>query len=235
MKNTNNSIYPRILCCFIRYFFGVVLSSLSLLAMGMLIPRKWDNYSNSNCDLDVCVANRGIHSDIIVPTTNYIFDWHKYISVDRIGGIDNAHDYKYLSFGWGDRDFYMTTPSLADLNLSTTFRALFLPTPSVIHVQGYQLIPDYLEVKCIKVNQKDYLKLMEFIQATFQHDAQGREIRLGNAHTANAGFYAAVGSYSILRNCNTWTAEGLRKANVNTPLWDGLPAGIMLHLKSSCN
>ncbi|MCM0591147.1 MAG: TIGR02117 family protein [Gloeotrichia echinulata IR180] len=234
MKNTNNSGVHRLLCRCSRYFFGFVLSSLALLAIGLLIPRKWGTYSHAHCDVDICVANRGIHSDIIVPTRNYVFDWTIYISLDRIGGIDNYHDYKYLSFGWGERDFYMTTPTLAYLNLSTTFRALFLPTPSIIYVQGYQLIPDYLEVKCIKVNQTDYLNLMEFIQATFEQDAQGRKIRLGNGHTANAGFYAAVGSYSILRNCNTWTAEGLRKADVNTPLWDGLPAGIMLHLRSSC-
>lgn len=96
INNTNYLIYHRILCCFSRYLFEFVLSSLALLAIGMLIPRKSSNYSNTNCDLNLCVANRGIHSDIIVPTRNYVFDWHQYISVDRIGGIDNFHDYKYL-------------------------------------------------------------------------------------------------------------------------------------------
>ncbi|MFK0730987.1 MAG: DUF2459 domain-containing protein [Gloeotrichia echinulata GP01] len=39
-----------------------------------------------------------------------------------------------VSCGWGYHDFYMTTPTLAYLNLSTTFRALFLPTPSIIYM-----------------------------------------------------------------------------------------------------
>ncbi|MEO1558483.1 MAG: DUF2459 domain-containing protein [Cyanobacteria bacterium J06632_19] len=26
----------------------------------------------------------------------------------------------------------------------------------------------------------------------------------------------------MLRTCNTWTADALRKANINTPLWDSL-------------
>ncbi|OUL28454.1 DUF2459 domain-containing protein [Nostoc sp. 106C] len=103
------------------------------------------------------------------------------------------------------------------------------------YVQGYQLIPDYLEVKCIKVNKNNYLELIKFIQATFKIDTKGRVIRIGNGHTANASFYDALGSYSILRNCNTWTAEALRKADVNTPLWDGLSAAIMLHLRSGCD
>ncbi|MGF1960260.1 MAG: TIGR02117 family protein [Aulosira sp. DedVER01a] len=210
------------------------LSSLALLAIGVFIPRKWSYQPKDNCNLSICIANTGIHSNIIVPTKNSVFDWHKYISIERIG-IDNLENYNYLSFGWGERDFYMSTPSVADLRLSTTLRALFLPTPSVIYVQGYQLIPDYLEVKCIKVNKNNYLDLTKFIQATFKIDNQGKVIRIGNGHTANAGFYDAVGSYSILRNCNTWTAEALRQADVNTPLWDGLSSAVMLHLRSDCD
>ncbi len=211
---------------------NVILFCLALLCLSVLIPTKWGNYSKFNCDFQICVSNTGIHSNIILPTKNRVFDWHKYLSIDKLG-IDPAQDYNYLSFGWGDRDFYMSTPSLADLKLSTTFKALFLPTPSVMYVKGYQLIPD-MEVKCIQVNQTDYLHLTNFIESSFQVDAQGRKIRLGNGHTNNAGFYAAKGSYSILRNCNSWTAEGLRKADVNTPLWDGLSSAIMWHLRSNC-
>jgi uncharacterized protein (TIGR02117 family) len=198
-----------------------------------LIPAKWGNYPTERCEIKICVSNTGIHSNIIVPTENRVFDWHKYLSIDGIG-IDNAKNYNYLSFGWGDRDFYMSTPSLVNLKLSTTFKALFLPTPSVMYVKGYQIIPNYLEVKCIKINQNDYWQLTNFIESSFQVDANGRKIRLGNGHTDNAGFYAAKGSYSILRNCNSWTAEGLRKADVNTPLWSGLSSAIMLHLKRNC-
>jgi hypothetical protein len=107
-------------------------------------------------------------------------------------------------------------------------------TPSVLYVKGYQIIPNYLEVKCIKITQTDYLQLINFIESSFQLDANGRQIRLGNGHTDNAGFYAAKGSYSILKNCNSWTAEGLRKADINTPLWSGLSSAIMFHLKSNC-
>ena len=219
---------------FSRYFSYAVLSSLALLAICALIPRKWSYYPKTDCDLKICIANTGIHSNIIVPTENNVFDWHKYLSIDAIT-IEPAKDYNYLSFGWGDRDFYMLTPTLANVKFSTTFKALFFPNnQSVLYVQGYQEIPDNLDVKCVKVSKTDYLHLIEFIQATFQVDAKGRIIRIGNGHTANAGFYAAVGSYSILRDCNSWTAEGLRKADVNTPLWDGLSSAIMWQLRSGC-
>ncbi|MBW4480649.1 MAG: TIGR02117 family protein [Tolypothrix brevis GSE-NOS-MK-07-07A] len=219
-----------------RYFprcFAVIFFSLAFLCCAVLIPAKWDNHSKHHCEIKVCVSNTGIHTNIIVPIENRVFNWHQYLSIDEIG-IDHVNSYNYLSFGWGDRDFYMSTPSLANLKFSTTFKALFLPTPSVLYVKGYQIIPNDLEVKCIKITQTNYLQFINFIESSFQFDPNGRKIRLGNGHTDNAGFYAAKGSYSILRNCNSWTAEGLRKADINTPLWSGLSSAIMLHFKSNC-
>ncbi|MDZ7962668.1 MAG: DUF2459 domain-containing protein [Aulosira sp. DedQUE10] len=93
----------------------------------------------------------------------------------------------------------MSTCAVADLRLSTAFKALFLTTPTVIYIQGYQLIPDSLIFKCIKLNQNNYLKLIKFIQATFKVDRQGRVIRMVDSHSANTGFYEAVGSYEQIQ------------------------------------
>ncbi|BAZ67281.1 MAG: DUF2459 domain-containing protein [Pelatocladus maniniholoensis HA4357-MV3] len=233
MNYTNYSVFIRLLYRLPCYILGLVLFSLILLAISAFVPRKWHSYSQTNCDIQICVSNTGIHSNIIVPTKNNIYDWHKFFSLSKIG-VDTALNYNYLSFGWGDKDFYMLTPSLSDLNFSTTLKALFIPTPSVMYVKGYQVIPTDLEVKCIRVSKNDYSRLIEYVQGSFQLDTKKKTVRLGNGHTVNAGFYAAVDSYSILRNCNSWTASGLRRANINTPLWDGLSAAIIFHLKNSC-
>ncbi|TBR60110.1 hypothetical protein B4U84_04225 [Westiellopsis prolifica IICB1] len=234
MNYTHYSVFIRFLYRLPCYIFGLVSFTLILLAISAFVPRKWQYSSQSNCDIQICVSNTGIHSNIIVPTKNNIFDWHKFFSLSKIG-IDTTPDYNYLSFGWGDKDFYMLTPSLSDLKFSTTFNALFMPTSSVMYVKGYQVIPTDLEVKCIQLSKNDYSRLIEYIQSSFQIDTKGKTIRLGDGHTVNAGFYAAVGSYSILRNCNSWTASGLRRANINTPLWDGLSSAIIFHLKNSCD
>ncbi|NJL65378.1 MAG: TIGR02117 family protein [Methylacidiphilales bacterium] len=210
-----------------------VISSLTLLTIVALIPRQIINYPKSKCHIKICVANTGIHTNIILPIKNNILDWHNYLSIQSIG-IDNSSDYEYLSFGWGDRDFYLSTPNLVDFRLTTTFKALFLPTPSVMYIKGYQSLPTDNGVKCIKLNEQDYLRLAGFIQAAFETDKNGEVIRIANGHTENAGFYKAIGSYSILRNCNSWTGEALRQANINTPIWDGLSVAIMFHLRNSC-
>lgn len=214
-------------CCFL--LAGL---SIALLSIGSLTPRKWGGLKE-DCNFEVCVSDTGIHADIVVPIKNKIFDWYHDLSLNEIGS-DRVANYNYLSFGWGDRDFYMQTPTWQDLNIITTFRALFLPTPSVMYVQGYRVIPSNMRIKCVKVSRTNYLQLIEFIKDSFQVDTKGSKIRIGNGHRPNAGFYAAKGSYSILRNCNSWAAEGLREADINTPLWDGFSAAIMWHFRSGC-
>jgi uncharacterized protein (TIGR02117 family) len=217
-----------------RYFGIMAVSTLAFLTIGILTPRQIGSYQKKTCNIQICVSNTGIHTNIILPIKNNVFDWQDYLSINDVG-TDRINNYNYLSFGWGDRDFYLSTPTLADFKLSTTFKALFLPTPSVLDIKGYQALPNNLEVKCVRINELEYFQLISYIQATFNIDKEGKIIRIANGHTKNAGFYAAVGDYSILRNCNSWTGEALRTANVNTPLWDGLSFAIMLHLRNNCD
>jgi uncharacterized protein (TIGR02117 family) len=216
-----------------RYGLFTSLSAVALLFIAAFIPRKWNNHPQAGCKFEICVHNTGIHTNIIVPVENQVFNWRDYLALEKIG-IDSNEAYQYLSFGWGDRDFMIQTPRLKDMQFSPTFNALFLPTPSVVYIQGYPSFPNYLNLECVRVNKNNYLNLMKFIQAAFQVDAVGKQIRIANGHSVNAGFYKANGNYSILRNCNTWTAEGLRSADINTPVWDGLSTAIMWHLRSGC-
>jgi uncharacterized protein (TIGR02117 family) len=211
----------------------VTLFTVALLTIGYFTPRKWVSSQQGGCNFSVCVQDTGIHTNILVPVHNQLFDWHRYLALENIGSEHSQ--YNYLSFGWGDRDFYMQTPTLQNLDLLITFKALFVPTHSVMYVQGYQTIPPSLIVKCVKVNSGDYLRLMNFIDSTFKTEENGKKLRIGDGHHPNGGFYAANGSYSILRNCNSWTASGLRKADVNTPLWDGLSSAIMWQMRSGCD
>lgn len=216
-----------------RYFFGGILGIISLFLISAFIPRKWGDYSQQACDYQVCIINTGIHSNILVPTENNVYNWQNHLLIDKIG-IDAVDDYKYLSFGWGDKDFYMTISSISDFNFYTIFKTVFLPTSSVMYVRGYQSLPKNIEIKCVYTNKANYLRLNNFIEASFKLDRNNRKIRIGNGYTSTAGFYAAKGNYSILRTCNTWTSDALRKADINTPLWDSLSFAIMFHLRSGC-
>lgn len=215
--------------CRLSLFAITIIFSLLL---GALLPRKWGNYLQQSCDVKICAANIGIHSDIIVPIKNDIFDWQQFLSLANNGREDSTN-YRYLSFGWGDRDFYMQSPTQLKQILTLGFQALFFSDASVIRVQLYQTLPRNMEIKCVGISKSNYLNLIQFIKNSFRLDNSG-VIKL-NYNSINVKFYAAKAQYSILQNSNNWTAAGLQKAQVNTPIWAGLSTAIMLHLNSICN
>ncbi|MEG4506824.1 TIGR02117 family protein [Microcoleus sp. F6_B4] len=213
---------------------GIVILFLSaFLTIGYFTPRKWGNYSQADCTMSLYISNQGIHTEIIVPVKNEYFDWNQFLLLTEIGR-DAASDYKYLSFGWGDRAFMLETPTSENINPVTAFKALFLLTPSTLHVESYRVLPLNFETKCVKISGTNYLRLVNFIKNSFQLDAAGKKIKISYGYDNSDSFYEAKGSYYILRTCNDWTAEGLQKADVNTPLWSTLSSAIVFHLNSGC-
>ncbi|MEG4199479.1 TIGR02117 family protein [Microcoleus sp. Pol12A5] len=211
----------------------VILSFTAFLTIGYLTPRKWGNYSQADCTISLYISNQGIHTEIIVPVKNEYFDWNQFLPLTEIGR-DATSDYKYLSFGWGDRAFMLETPTSGSINPVTALKALFLPTPSTVHVQGYRVTPQNIETKCVKISGANYIKIINFLKDTFQLDAAGKKMKISYGYDNSDSFYEAKGSYSLLRTCNDWTAEGLQKAEVNTPLWSTLSSAIIFHLNSGC-
>ena len=225
---------------FKKIFFKLVpisvLSVVICLNIGYFTPK---NFGNNSCDLNllnkgipIYIYNTGIHTDILVTVNTKIWDWQQHLNIKLIA--NPSASINYLAFGFGDRAYFLETYTETLLPIATTFKALFLPTPSAMRVLAYQNIPQQYEIKCVIITEFNYLMLMEFINNSFQFDAQGNRKSLIIDPNYRVGFYGAKDTYSILRTCNDWTAEALRLAGVKTPLWPGLSSSIMYHLKSGC-
>lgn len=213
---------------YLCYISITIIFIFTLLLVGYFTPRKWGSYSLKSCNLKICISQSGLHSNIIVPIKNFVFDWQKYLYLNN-----NNLEYRYLGFGWGERNFY-TNPPTKELKIIKGFQALFFPNDSVIRVQRHQSLPQQIEIECVGVSQSDYLELMKFINSSFKLSGRGEKILVADNPRLNARFYEAKGTYFILNNSNSWTAAGLRTANVNTPLWAGVASAIMFHLKGHC-
>jgi uncharacterized protein (TIGR02117 family) len=214
---------------------GVVVVAI-LLAIAALIPRKWNIPPSQDCRVNIYVSGGAMHTNLIVPVATPEFDWHNHLELEEIGSTPAA-TYRYLQFGWGDRIWYMQTPSWDRANYLDVFRVLFFPrNTAALLVKGHGSIPRYAgeELQCVRLSQTDYKTLMRFIEQSFQLNPRGQKERLGDSRDRESGFYAATGYYSALRTCNSWTAEALQAANVNTPLWSGLSAPVMAHLRNGC-
>ncbi len=215
---------------------GFALAAL----IGAFTPTKWFYTQQSDCTVSIYVSNvNNFHAEIIVPVNNQVFDWRKHLDLNRLG--KDADRYNYLSFGWGDRQFFMNS----SFDPLTIFDVLFLPGSSVMHVWGHpepKLKLDDFELKQVNLSQAQYLKLTEFINDTFVRKASPVENRSADDRVtylkqglySNSGFYEAKGSYSALRTCNSWTAEALRVADVNTPIWPALASAVMKQINCNC-
>ncbi len=195
------------------------------------LPRRTGTQVNTctNSPYPVYLVADAMHVDLVLPVENSAFDWRSVVTLETIGR-EKRNDYHYLKFGWGDRDFYMNTPSLDKIQLPRLVRTLFLPgNPTAIHINGYLNIPiePGYQTKCVGLTQTQYLNLVNYVRRSFR----GVKIdRIQDGFVDAAGFYEATGSYSIAHTCNNWVAGALNAADVTTPLWSGLSGSVMQQL-----
>jgi uncharacterized protein (TIGR02117 family) len=217
----------------LRYSLLAIFTVVIVCLIGYITPTKWYYPPQSDCTYPIYVSSvNHFHAELILPVTTAAYNWRSHLTLTQLGS--HADAYQYLSFGWGDRKFFMNS----SLDPISIFDALFLPSPTAIHVWGHteesSQWPKDFEIKQVQLNRAQYLKLVQFINASFQHTAQGSAQYIRPGLYPDSGFYEAVGSYSIARTCNTWTADALKQADVNTPVWSATAPAIMQHLHSNC-
>jgi uncharacterized protein (TIGR02117 family) len=206
---------------------GSAMTVLTLTIAAQL-PRRGGTQVSScaSSTYSVYLVADSMHVDLVVPVENSAFDWRSVVKLETIGK-EKRSDYRYLKFGWGDRDFYMNTPSLDKVEYPRLFRTLFAPgNPTAVHINGYGGIPiekDHV-TKCVGLSQSQYLNLVAYLRRSLRG---GKVDRIQNGFAAAAGFYEGEGFYSIANTCNNWVAGALDAADVTTPLWSGLPGPIM--------
>ena len=182
-----------------------------------------------NDPISIFIADNGIHIDIIVPVKTKACDWSDKLYIQQFWESDL--ECNYLAFGWGDRNFYINTPTSNNWNFWLTFKALAWPTPTVMHVKGYYQMKESSNIKEVKISKSNYLKLTTFILNSFKVDSHGNFQFTDNGYDHNDAFFEANGSYTAFKTCNSWVKDALKEAKVKTPLWAGLSSAIMFHLE----
>lgn len=143
----------------------------------------------------------GWHTEIALPV-HAMHDPLRAVTPDFPGA-------EYLSFGWGERNYYMArAPTVGD-----AMSALF-PGPAVLLVTPLYRPPRdsraSAQVFEINLSTAGLDRLSNYLWAAFETSGDGTRRRLAAGPEPGSVFYAATGTYSASYTCNTWTAEGLR-------------------------
>ncbi|MBL4656034.1 MAG: TIGR02117 family protein [Bacteroidia bacterium] len=209
------------------YVYSLLLLFL-LLIISSFIP-VGETASGGSDPISIFIADNGIHIDIIVPVRTKDCNWNDKLDVKQFW--ESNIECNYLAFGWGDRDFYINTPTSENWSFWFTIKALAWPTLSVMHVQGYYKMTKSGNIKEVKISKSNYLKLTAFILKSFKADNQGNFQFANKGYNHNDAFFEANGNYTAFNTCNSWVKDALKEAKVKTPLWAGLSSAIMYHLE----
>jgi uncharacterized protein (TIGR02117 family) len=178
----------------------------------------------------IFVMSNGIHTWIVMPKVNADMDWRLYAQPQHLrdprwGNAD------HVAIGYGNRDFYLNTPTWGDLSVRRAFAAFFGGGPTLLHVVHVDHPRPGPDLRPIRISHDQYRRLAGFIQARFHLDPGGRPIPLlGRGYGPDDMFYEANGGYSFILTCNEWTGRALRQAGVRTGLWTPLNQSIMWRL-----
>jgi uncharacterized protein (TIGR02117 family) len=209
-------IVKRILKWFI-YFLLIPISYfvLSLFFTFITIDRKVENTIS---DKTIFISTNGVHLDIVLPKES--------IDSTLLYGLHLKGNEKYLSFGWGDENFYLNTPTWGDLTFKNAFSAMFLGSPTLMHITRHNgKASDWVE---IKINDSELKNLTNYIHKTFKTNENGMKIIVENkGYSAMDDFYKANGSYSCLKTCNSWVNKGFKESGLKSCFWTPFDFGLL--------
>lgn len=191
------------------------------------------SYVSSNPDfkqcekdaVDIYILTNGVHTDIVCPIRNDYRDWSSFVNPADTKAGDTL--VSYAAFGWGDKGFYLDTKTWADLKFTTAFNAMFYLSSSAMHVSFYKNLQENESCRKICINKVSYMKLVNYIDNSFDIDSLGHSIQIkGASYEDNDSFYEAKGTYSLFNTCNTWANSGLKSADLKAVWWTPFNKGI---------
>lgn len=234
MTQPQTAILPLYFKTFVRYLRFLCLGCIALLllylAAAFCLSRIGvDKEHGHTEDITIYIKTNGVHTDLVVPVKNDVYDWTKSILFSHTHLKDTTH-ISLLAMGWGDRGFYLETPAWKDLKLRTAFKAAFALSSTAMHTSFYRSVAENASCKKILISTAQYKRLVAFIRGSFKYDRTGQITPIiTNANYSDAdAFYEATGRYSLLKTCNSWVNEALKYCGQKACLWTAFDTGIFL-------
>ena len=178
------------------------------------------------------LKSNGSHVDLVLPIRTDNFNWLDKLNIKHIEYADS--NFNWVAFGWGDKNFYLNTPTWGDLTFSTAFKAAFWLGNGAIHVTYYSEILESENCLPFYLSKNQSTQLQSFIMNDFKIDEDQNPIYIET--NMNYGprdcFYESTKKYSIFHTCNTWVNDALSSVNAKHCFWTALEFGVMdLHRK----
>ena len=212
-----------------KYATIVVLLYLLCALVGLMPANRGFEQTSGGVPLTVFAGP--VHCDLIMPVENQVVNWRDHFPPGDFAGATD--EFSHVSIGWGDRGFYLDTPQWKDLKASTVVKAVFTPSPTVLHVL-YQHEPVLLDnQRRVLISDEQYAQLVEVILESLKkpsaEDSGLQRTKIDFSYLSTDAFYEANGSYHAFNTCNCWAANALQSAGVCVPRYSPFPWSVQMY------
>lgn len=210
----------------------IAFAGLYLLAAYSLSHIATKKEAVTRPEVPIFILTNGVHTDIVVPVKFEGTDWSREVKYTNTIGKDSA--VTYIAFGWGDKGFYLNTPTWAQLKFSVAFKAATGLSTSAIHATFYKDLTEGAGCRRIWISKAQYARLVAYIQNSFKTDATGHVINISTTANYNDhdAFYDAKRRYNLFYTCNTWANNALKAAGQKACVWTPFDKGIFYMYKA---
>ncbi|MET3914811.1 uncharacterized protein (TIGR02117 family) [Variovorax sp. OAS795] len=178
-------------------------------------------------ELEAWVLSNGVHTDLVFPIHSAAIDWRQIFPLAHFEAV--PPDAEFIAIGWGDREFYLNTPTWADLTASRAFGAMLGGNRALLHVTYLRRAQLRRGAYRLPLSEAQYKQLAAYVRATLP---SGRAVPIAGAHYGkDDAFYEAEGGYHLFETCNTWTGRALRHAGVSASRWTPFDFNVTWHLQ----
>ena len=214
----------------LKYTAIFVLSLMTYLLIVTLLSfvSVNEDFAENQKEIPIYILTNGVHTDVVLPLKSEHYDWTNQLKPEHTKAKDST--YQYAALGWGDKGFYMETPTWADLKASTALKAASGLSTTAMHVTFYKDLKESNSCKKLQISFDNYKKLILFINESFQtKSGEFLKIETEAVYGKHDVFYEANGSYSLFYTCNSWANQALKAANQKAALWTISDSGIFRH------
>lgn len=234
---------------FLFYFLIVIIGGYiwtttpNEISMNFVNPNPTENQNI----VEIYITSNGLHTDIVIPIETQNQLQNKFFTILNQDSVMSSYfqsNYKWLSVGWGDKGFYNESYNGNFPSVPTILNAALLPSETLMHIDFYRNnLKEGEHCKKIKLKKEEYQNLLQHIEASFRTVNENTEnqitkfaslpqfVRLPQkGYSKTDYFFEAKGNYHLFYTCNSWTNEGLLKANRKTAHFAPFAQTILYHL-----
>jgi uncharacterized protein (TIGR02117 family) len=192
-------------------FVALALYTAAAFGVLLLVPEA----SEPKEGVLIYACDNGVHTDLIVPAAAAGTDWR--VLFGQQAFIAPVEAYDHIGLGWGSRDFYINTPTWADLDIATAVKSV-LWDETVLHVE-YRPRPVAAEnCQQWRTDPASYAKITNYIQETLRLSGE-LPVQAAPGYGARDAFFVANGQYTLFETCNQWTGRALRLGGAPVAPW----------------